>query len=342
LRDSNWNPDFPQSAERAAWFVRQATGITVDGVWALNYLAFEKLLAAIGPLEMPEQAETLTGNNLLERVEFHSDDELSQNGGNRGYAAAIFTRFLEYLTEYPPEKTSALLDAFGRAIGERNIFLYLTNQEEQLAAKKMAWTGEVITPSCPTQFNAENCLVDQIFQVETNVGLNRVGEFIKRTVKHDIDLSGQKVLHTRTLSLENTAPSDGWPLGSYKTYLRFLLDQDAAPVSVTVNGKKLTGDAVALYTEGGRRVVGVPVEVPRQSQASVELKYTTHPVPADAFSFLLFDQKQGGVAATPTIITLHAPDKQPILIAPTAEIFGNTIEFQLMQTDHLFAGASFQ
>ena len=36
LRDSNWNPDFTISGEKAAWFYEKETGLKVDGVIAVD------------------------------------------------------------------------------------------------------------------------------------------------------------------------------------------------------------------------------------------------------------------------------------------------------------------
>lgn len=342
LRDSNWSPDFPQAALRAAWFVREATGIAVDGVWAINYLALEQILEATGPLELPAYNETLTHNNLLERVEFHSDDELAQPGVNQGYAFAVFAQLLRQLQEFPPEQAGQFLQALGSGLKTKQVLLQFTDKDQQEALRKMGWGGEIVNPACPQQFAQENCLVDQVFQVEANIGLNRVNGYIKREVTHSIDLSGEKVSHKRTVTFKNTAHSDGWPLGAYKAYIRFILDGEAQPTNVTINGQKIAGDRLMIYGEEGRRVIGVPVEIPQQATATLELTYTTEKIPQDSFSFLLFDQKQSGIEATPTTITLHNPDQKAVLIAPKAELFGDSLEFKLTQDNHLFVGASFQ
>lgn len=341
LRDSNWNPDYALSAERAAWFIREATGVQVDGVWALNYRAVQNMLEAIGPMEFPAFSEVLTSGNLLERVEFHSDEEVSRAPDKPAYAIAVFSQLLRLFQEFPAEKTPLFLQSLEAGLKEKQIFLYFDQDEIQETNQRLGWSGVVIQPTCPSQFSQENCLVDQVFEVEANVGLNRVSEYIRRNVTHRVDLSGSKVGHTRVVSLENTARSNGWPLGVYKTYLRFLLNGNAEVTSVLVNGRQLAGEDLMLYREEGRRVVGVPAEVPPQGKATIEVRYTTHAIPDGSFSFLLFDQQQSGIGETPTEITLYNPRQKPALIAPQAELFGDSIEFSLSKADHLFVGASY-
>jgi hypothetical protein len=343
LRDSNWNPDFPQTAQRVAWFIRQAVGLQVDGVWALNYLTVQEVLDAVGPLELAEYDELLTADNLLERVEFHSDDELAGSGDSQeDYALAVFSQLIQQLQTMPQESAEEFLAALRTSLEEKQLLISLFANEPKETMQKMGWSGEIINPVCPQRFAQQECLVDQVFQVEANVGLNRVNDYISRQVEHRVDFSQEKVRHTRLVTLENTARSEGWPLGTYKAYLRFIIDGEAQPQSVTVNGQRISGENLTVYGEGGRRVVGVPFEVPKQSTTTIEFNYLTEELPGDGFSYLLFDQKQPGIEDTSTTITFHNPDQQPTLIAPSAEVFGSSLEFSLIQNDHLFVGANFQ
>jgi hypothetical protein len=157
-----------------------------------------------------------------------------------------------------------------------------------------------------------------------------------------VDLSGEKAIHTRIVTLKNTSRSDAWPLGTYRTYLRFILDDEIELSRLTVNGRVPGEGEVTVYGEGGRRVVGIAVDIPQQSSAAVELSYTTETLPQAPFSFLLFDQKQAGVPLIPTTITLYNPHRRATLIAPAGEISGDTVEFRLSHDDHLFTGVNYQ
>lgn len=342
LRDSNWNPDFPETASQATWFLREATGFQVDGVWAINYAALQDLLAATGPLEMPSYDEVLTKDNLLERVEFHSDDELATGQDKKEYAVAVFSQFLQKLQTLSPEDAPLVLEALGQSLAKKEILVSLTDAKQNESLSKLEWNGEIINPTCPTQFSSHDCVVDQIYQVESNIGLNRVNDYVRRNIKHSVDVVGDKFHHTRTVTLENTTRSQGWPLGTYKAYIRFILDGEAQPISVTVDGKKLGGDAVRIYGEEGRKVLGVPVEVTPQSTVTLEISYTTEKIPSGPYSFMLFDQKQPGLEDTGVTIDFHHEGKKATVIAPAAQVYGNSLEWQMTQDGNLFVGASFQ
>ena len=65
LRDSNWSPDFPESAQVARALYQQDRGIATDGAVALDLEAVRLLVQALGPLQVPGIDEPITGDNVI-------------------------------------------------------------------------------------------------------------------------------------------------------------------------------------------------------------------------------------------------------------------------------------
>jgi hypothetical protein len=65
LRDSNWSPDFPTSAEVARALYAQDQGVETDGAIALDLEAVRLLVAALGPLDVTGIEGPVTGDNVL-------------------------------------------------------------------------------------------------------------------------------------------------------------------------------------------------------------------------------------------------------------------------------------
>ena len=65
LRDSNWSPDFPESAQVARALYQQDRGIASDGAVALDLEAVRLLVQALGPLQAPGVDEPITGDNVV-------------------------------------------------------------------------------------------------------------------------------------------------------------------------------------------------------------------------------------------------------------------------------------
>src|SRR3989344_1662095 len=53
LRDSNWDPDFSLSAQRAEWFLEKEIGRKVDGVISINTTSLKHFIGILGPLSYP-------------------------------------------------------------------------------------------------------------------------------------------------------------------------------------------------------------------------------------------------------------------------------------------------
>jgi hypothetical protein len=65
LRDSNWSPDFPASAEVARALYAQDQGVLTDGAIALDLEAARLLVEALGPLSVAGFEGPVTGDNVL-------------------------------------------------------------------------------------------------------------------------------------------------------------------------------------------------------------------------------------------------------------------------------------
>lgn len=63
LRDSNWDPDFPKSAAKAAWFVSKELDVKIDGVVGVN-LQLERQLARLLNIKSDSESKVLAGDLL--------------------------------------------------------------------------------------------------------------------------------------------------------------------------------------------------------------------------------------------------------------------------------------
>src|SRR6266568_407553 len=74
LRDSNLSADFPTSAQLAIKQYKLETRNSVDGVILFTPFLIENILNAIGPLHIPRYNETITAQNLEERLHYYQLD----------------------------------------------------------------------------------------------------------------------------------------------------------------------------------------------------------------------------------------------------------------------------
>ncbi len=343
FRDSNWDPSFPVAAERMAWFMDKSLGIKLDGVIGLNLYALEEIIAALGPVDLEEYNETLTNKNLQERMEFHSEVVLVETSESKDYSAVVLSKIFEKVKNVQEDKITSLLGAFSKSISTQQMAIAAFNADPQLTLTSLGWTGELIKPNCPALFSNGTCVVDSTAQVEANVGVNKANYYIKRSIDQMITINPDRINHQRTVLLENTAQTNSWPKGSYKTYIRFYIPQDSVFSEIKIDDQVVGQDQLTLAVENEKMIIGVLVDVPIQTSRQVRVSYTT-PFEADStFSYAFFNQKQAGTNETPSTITIINNSKHsPVLIAPQAEVVGNTIVFDKINEKHSFVGVRFE
>lgn len=330
FHDSNWNPDFPKTAEQVSWFIEKAFNTKIDGVATIDLYGLQKILEATGPVDVPEFNEVLTHKNLLERMEFHSEVVLVESSKNQDYRKLIFSKILENVLSIKEGKIPALLTALDSSLNAQDALLSFKESDEQQAMQGLGWTGAQVFPRCPSEFNNKQCFVDSFMQVEANVGVNKANYYLQRTIDHTITLSPTLASHTRAITLKNTAQLDAWPKGSYKNYMRFYLPSQAQQVSIASGGIPVPESQITKTQYNGQLVLGVLFEVPIKTTKQVVITYNTPLSSTETgnFSYIFFNREQPGNGETPFLLRI-LPDSQlhPELITPHAEVASDGIVF---------------
>lgn len=343
LRDSNWDPHFPASAAKISWFIEKSLGTTVDGVIGMNLITMESMIAALGPIELDEYNETLTDRNLQERMEFHSEVVLIPKDGVKDYSSVVLEKMIEKIKNIQEQKTGAFLTSLMKNLATQQLAITVFDEAAQDTFNSLGWNGGLINPLCPAQLSTENCKVDSIAQVEANVGVNKANYYLRRAIDHTISLGQNEAVHQRIISYENTAQSNSWPKGSYKSFIRFYMPLDASFISLSVDGVELPANQIVSRDENGKSVVGALFEVPVKTKKQMILEYSVPVSLETPLSYAFFNQKQAGTAQTPVTVKVVAPSSlQPAIIAPQAEVVDNTIIFADVNDKHSFVGVQFQ
>ena len=192
LHDSNWFPDFPKSAEKAAWFYEKTGGPTVDGVITMTPSVMQELLAITGPIEMPEYEVTVDKDNFVEtvqqEVEVDYDKELNQPKKILAdLAPKILDRIFNVRNFSDIAKTANVLV---KSLNEKQILIYSKNYEIEKILAKEGWSGEVLD----TQ-------KDYLSVINTNINGFKTDGVIDETIEHQAEISGDgKIVDTVTIT----------------------------------------------------------------------------------------------------------------------------------------------
>jgi hypothetical protein len=330
LRDSNWNASVPVAARQAEWFLKKELGIAVDGSIFITPEGLKNILSVTGPVALSDvENEEVSASNLNERLQKKTELSFARGGGGRReYLSSVLDGLFGKMKKIPEDKVQDLGMAVFSSLEKSNILATFKNPETETTFSALAWNGEISTPPCPPQFSQKKCVVDTIYAVDANVGINKVNPFIQRSSEHRVVLSEGAAVHTHIIRYSNQAPSSAWPLGRYKNYLRLYVPSSAQVNTVTVGGEPVAESDLFFKVEGQRKVAGVVMEVPVGKAVEVEFKYVTPIDGQGAFSYALFEQKQPGLEPYPSSFFIQVQKPLQIAtVAPKAEIVGNIVQF---------------
>lgn len=243
LRDSNWDPDFRKSSERAAWFYEKESGVKPDGVIAISTPFLIDLLRVTGPVELPDINDRITADNFFGKSIFYTRaDFFPGSTQKKDFLGILATAILEKITTMNGIDPTALFRAMTDALERGDILLSFSDRGAQSLVERYGWAGALPTRTLCDEENDTACFPEQIVAIEANMSVNKANYFVTRSESIDTTISPTGEVTTDvTILYQNSSPNDHPASGggTYKTYLRFLLPQDAATEGITLNGRPI-------------------------------------------------------------------------------------------------------
>jgi len=322
LRDSNWHPDFPTSARKAAWFLQKETGRVVDGVVGVNLFLTQAVLESVGEVQLPDFDEKITAANLFERAGYYSEVGFFPGSTQKKDFLASLTRTLFIQVKESNCRTWLLLfKKFYQSLESRELLIWLDDNSAARAMEELQWDGHLESVSC--RLARHQCLIDYLMLVEANVGVNKTNYFLDRQVASRVDfLQDGLVKRKLEINYQNNSPSEAFPGGAYRTYLRVLVPLGSQLEKVTIDQNNLSAEKIDEGRLGDKAYFGFLVEVPARQVKLVEVFYTLPGkfnsgqarLPAGQVTqYRLLIQKQSGMRDEKIDLWLRAPSQLTIL-----------------------------
>ncbi len=343
LRDSNWDPDFRVSGEKAAWFYEKETGQTVDGVVAITSSLLTQLLAVTGPIDLPDYNDRVTRENFFGKSLFYTKaDFFPGSTQKKDFLGSLTTAILGRVTRGNHADAAGVLRVMMRELAAGEIQFWFPHIQAQAIAEQAGWAGALVR-TVPCETVEPSCMVERIGLVEGNMGVNKVNFFITRSVKSRVDISDDGGIDgTIAITYQNTSTDDAALTGggTYLTYLRAYLPPDALVVSATLDGEEIpttnAKDRTVPYrdpdeTVDGSAVAGFAFTVPPASARTVTITYRRGiPISFEdgQAEFAIVFRKQPGVTDAPLDLAIGYPAGwrgETGLLANAAEVRYNTV-----------------
>jgi len=222
LRDANLSGDFPTTAKLAMQVFQEEGGGPVDGNIALTPTVIAHILNVIGPIKVPQYNETITAQNLEDKLHYYQQDfgairlQRQITGTNNAATRKAFTSLLGHLlldkVRHEPVKVLVkIMQNAVKDIQSRDLEIYFTNPLAEGWMIQHGYSGGMDT------FSKQ----DGFMVVQSNISISKASQYVHTTEQDNISFDAQGGAYhnlTITLDYKQTGPVYGYD--TYADYIR--------------------------------------------------------------------------------------------------------------------------
>ncbi len=238
IRDSNVSADFPSTAKVTMNLFNQLYPTNhpdkfqpADGLIMFSPFLIAQLLRITGPVKIEAYNETITADNLEDKLHFYQLDNagilkeitIEHLEGNPDVARKMFTKRVSEVMMNRVKSLSAdqivnLLPTMLEAMKTRDLQVYFDNQQ---ANELIAKYGSAATIDTSNDH-------DGIFIVQSNVSVSKASQYVRTYVKDDVTLDASGgATHVMTMRLAYTQLGSVYGMNTYFDYMRVYVPENS-------------------------------------------------------------------------------------------------------------------
>jgi hypothetical protein len=312
LRDANWAPNFPTTAQQIV-DLYQLEGGTKDiaGVIAVNASVLPEIIKITGPVSIDSMEEELNSENILLALQYELNFGFLEKGISRDARKEPIKDLAFELDNKISKSSIFTLYLLGEMLlqqaDQKQIILWSKDSNIQAKIAKLGWDGSI---NIDTQ-------IDYLKVVDANLGALKTDYYMKRAIKKNVRECEDKICSTITITYNNTATNSS-PLNTdYKSYTRVFLPREAFVNTVT--GVEKRPNDVDYTTAYNKKVAGFEIKVPFNRSKDIVIDYT---MPKLA-KYGLDIQKQSGIEGFDFTLDNQIDNKQINEFIQTDKNFDN-------------------
>ncbi len=230
LRDSNVSADFPTSAQIAISQYELEVGHQVDGVIQITPFLTEHVLQIIGPVYVPGYKETITAQNLEDRLHYYQlnnsgiASQIAQSPGNtstsdrKRFTGLLAQLLLDKVRQAPPGEILAIARVMLHDLKTKDLQVYFSNPQVESLLMKYDYASQVDRST--TQ--------DGLLVVQANLSASKASQYVQ-TIMHDtvtLDANGGAT-HVLQLRLVYNQVGPVYGYDTYRDYVRVYVPPDS-------------------------------------------------------------------------------------------------------------------
>ncbi|OGC46513.1 hypothetical protein A2V49_00485 [candidate division WWE3 bacterium RBG_19FT_COMBO_34_6] len=223
IRNANWDPDFPRSAQVIQDLFFKLDGKKIDGIIAVDLDLVKNLIKVTGPIFLTAYNEEISDANLYERTQYYASYDYKEGSmQKKEFLTVLGSKLVESLFGMQKEKTPLFLQALQKSLSERHMQIFLFSNQLNAFLQEKKWGGSLIKTES-----------DYLQVVNANLGGTKANYYVDNKMDYKITSKTRDgVLRAElTLDYKHNGVDESWPGGPYTDYLRILAQK----------GSKLTG-----------------------------------------------------------------------------------------------------
>jgi len=223
LRDSNISADFPTTAQEAIDLFAKEGGGQVDGVIQLTPIPIEHILAITGPIYVPDYDETITAQNLEERIHYYQQDpsgiakekRISASDtsitARKRFTSLVGRLLQERVRQLPVSQLIQVAKQVLADMKSKDLEIYLSNSQAEALLTKYQLDASIDRSGA----------TDTWMLVQSNVSVSKATQYVYTTQKDvvQLDASGGATHHL-TITLNYNKQGDVYGYPTYRDYVR--------------------------------------------------------------------------------------------------------------------------
>jgi Protein of unknown function (DUF4012) len=229
LRDSNLSADFPTSAKLAIKLYKQETGRNVDGVIMMTPFAIEDVLKIIGPVYVPQYHETITAQNLEDRLHYYQLGKgiaiqkvithlTNDDAARKQFTSQLAHVIMDTVRHAPPDMLLKIGKQLLFDLKSRDLQVYVQNAQIENLLTQYGYAGTLDRSTGH----------DGLYIVQANVSASKASQYVRTLVNDQVTLDQQGgATHHLKMQLIYNQQGPVYGLDTYRDYVRFYVPSGA-------------------------------------------------------------------------------------------------------------------
>lgn len=230
LRDSNWSPDFPTTAAVERYFVRMDLGENPTGVINVTPQAAAAVLAATGPMYVPEYHRTVTAANLAALTDYYA--HWAPHASKR-FIPVVASHLIARIQSLDVRGWLSLASHLQDAVARGDLLLQFPGTQDERLVRLLGASGAM-----------SRTTADYLYIVDSNLSFNKINPYVHESIRYNVTVRSDRWLDARlSIRLWNQ------PEPAYR------MSQGAGPGGGALGGPDDYASFLRVYVPAGGQLV---------------------------------------------------------------------------------------